>query len=85
MKKDIQDLTGFEMIELKKVLGTSLESADGIEATYALTYIFKKREDASFTHEQALGMTLKDVQEYMGVDEEEEVVAPFEVAETPKD
>ena len=83
MQKDMTDLNGFEMIELKKILGTSIEQADGIEATYAIAYIFKKRDQESVTYNDVLGMTVKEVQDYMGLDEEDEVQMPFEADETP--
>lgn len=85
MQKDMQDLTGFEMIELKKVLGTSLEQADGVEATYAVAYIFKKRENAETTYDDVLGLSIREIQEYMGTEDDEEVAMPFEVEEAPKD
>jgi len=85
MQKDMTDLNGFEMIELKKILGTSVEKADGIEATYAIAYIFKKREDPKVTHNDVLGLTIKEVQEYMGLDEEDEVEMPFEAEDSPKE
>lgn len=85
MQKDMTDLNGFEMLELKKILGTSIEQADGIEATYAIAYVFKKREDANITHDDVLRMTVKQVQEYMGFDEEDEVQMPFETDSAPKE
>lgn len=83
MQKDMTDLNGFEMMELKKILGTSIEKADGIEATYAIAYIFKKREDGNVTHDDVLRMTVKEVQAYMGLDDEEEVQMPFEADAAP--
>lgn len=69
--KTAEDLNGFEMLEIKKVLGTSLEKADGIELTYALAYVFKRRENPEYTYADALAMTLRQVQDYLGVTDEE--------------
>lgn len=85
MQKDMTDLNGFEMLELKKILGTSVENADGIEATYAVAYLFKKRDDSSTTYDDVLRLTIKEIQSYMGLDEEDEVAMPFEVTEDPKE
>ena len=85
MQKDMTDLNGFEMLELKKILGTSVENADGIEATYAVAYLFKKRDDSSTTYDDVLCLTIKEIQSYMGLDEEDEVAMPFEVTEDPKE
>lgn len=81
-----EDLTGFEMLEVKKTIGTSIDKADAIDLTYALTYVFKKRDNASFTYNDALALTLRDVQEYLGLNEDDDVVMPFEVDDNdPKD
>lgn len=88
MNLTAEDLTGFEMLEVKKVIGTSLDRADSIELTYALAYVFKKRDDASYTYNDALGMTLKEVQEFLGVtdDDDDAVAMPFEDDDNdPKD
>lgn len=85
MQKDMTDLNGFEMLELKKILGTSVENADGIEATYAVAYLFKKRDDSKTTYDDVLRLTIKEIQSYMGLDEEDEVAMPFEVTEDPKE
>lgn len=85
MALSIDDLNGFEMIELKKKVGGRLETADGVDTTYALVYIFKKRDNAEFTWDDALSMKFKDVQEYLGLDDDE-VEMPFEVDDNdPKD
>jgi hypothetical protein len=70
-QKTAEDLNGFEMLEMKKVLGTSIDNADGISLTYALTYVFKKRENPDYRYDDALGMTLREVQAYLGVTEDE--------------
>jgi hypothetical protein len=36
-----------------------------------LTYVFKKRENPDYRYDDALGMTLREVQAYLGVTEDE--------------
>lgn len=87
MALSLEDLNGFEMIELKKLVGGRLESADGIDTVYALVTVFKKRDNADHTHNESLGMSFKDAQAFLGLDEDDEPSAdPFaDDANDPKD
>lgn len=85
-EKTVDDLNGFELIELKKRVGGKLETADGVDTAYALTYIFKKRDVEGFTYDDALGMKFRDVQDYLGLEDDElPSEDPFADDESPKD
>ena len=80
--KNIEDLNGFEMKKARQMLGGRVDQADPIELLYVLTFLFQKRDDSGIEYNTVLGMSLREVQEYLGVEDDDEA-DPF--ATDPKE
>ena len=69
MNISADNLNGFELLELQKVTKQSLESMDNMTMMYGIVYIAKRRENKKFTWNNALEMSLGEVNKFLGVDE----------------
>lgn len=72
--KDASQLTLGEVAKVEEVAGVALsELGDDAKpkgmALAALVWVFKRREDRSFTLDDALDMTLADAEAYLGLNE----------------
>ena len=74
---DIQSLTAGEISRLEKLIGRSMttftdEDKPQADVLAGFAYLIKHREDKSFTFEQALALTLTELNEIISPDSEEE-------------
>lgn len=71
---DIQNLTSGEITQIEKLLGRSMSTFQDperpqAEVMAAFAYLIKRREDKTFTWEQAQAMTLAEINALISPDE----------------
>lgn len=68
---DMSELTMRELRDLQKVLGIPLEDfeKDAFGLTAGIAWLLKRREDKSFTFEQALDMKQHEIEELVGAED----------------
>lgn len=76
----INNLTMREVVEIEALTGlsiTTLADSDTPQgkSLAAIAYVIRKREDKDFTFDQALDMNMTDIQELLGLGEQD----PLEV------